>query len=379
MTNNLKPKINLKSINKLWERRGGKRGSVRMSRSWWTNVPMGPPDAILGVTEAFKRDSDPKKINLGVGAYRDDNGKPFVLSSVTEAERQIMQENMDHEYAGIAGVPEFCNKAIELALGEDSEVIKEKRNATVQSLSGTGALRIGAAFFCQVFPRKQRSIFPSANVGKPHSYFQPFGHSAQVLQILRPQDGWIRFQRCLRRFKRHVDNDAFAVRHFIKEGHPIVLAQSFAKNMGLYGERAGTFSVIASSKEEADRTMSQLKILIRPMYSNPPVHGARIVQKILSQPDLKKKWLQEVKLMADRIISMRTALKTALEKEGSTKNWSHITDQIGMFCYTGMTPEQVERLTKEFHVYLTKDGRISMAGVTSKKRWPSSSWNAPSH
>ncbi|BES88988.1 Aspartate aminotransferase [Nesidiocoris tenuis] len=386
--------------------------------SWWTNVPMGPPDAILGVTEAFKRDSDPKKINLGVGAYRDDNGKPFVLSSVTEAERQIMQENMDHEYAGIAGVPEFCNKAIELALGEDSEVIKEKRNATVQSLSGTGALRIGAAFFAKFFPGNKEVYFPQPTWGnhipifnhsgiqhKFYRYYDPktvgfdFKGACEDLSKI-PQKSIILLHACAHNptgidpkkeewqelseiIKKnghfpffdmayqgfasgHVDNDAFAVRHFIKEGHPIVLAQSFAKNMGLYGERAGTFSVIASSKEEADRTMSQLKILIRPMYSNPPVHGARIVQKILSQPDLKKKWLQEVKLMADRIISMRTALKTALEKEGSTKNWSHITDQIGMFCYTGMTPEQVERLTKEFHVYLTKDGRISMAGVTSK-------------
>lgn len=163
-----------------------------------------------------------------------------------------------------------------------------------------------------------------------------------------------------------VDKDAHAVRSFLKDGHQIVLAQSFAKNMGLYGERAGAFTVVTGSKEEADRVMSQIKILIRPMYSNPPVHGARIVTEILGDPELRKEWLGNVKLMADRIISMRTSLKDNLTKLGSSRNWEHITDQIGMFCFTGMDKNHVERITKEFSVYLTKDGRISMAGVTSK-------------
>lgn len=146
----------------------------------------------------------------------------------------------------------------------------------------------------------------------------------------------------------------------------MALAQSYAKNMGLYGERAGAFSLITGSKQEADTTMSQLKILVRPMYSNPPINGARIVTEILSDPTLKAKWLQDVKGMADRIISVRTQLRDNLKKEGSSRDWSHITDQIGMFCFTGMNPQQSERLTKEFSIYLTKDGRISMAGVTSK-------------
>lgn len=163
-----------------------------------------------------------------------------------------------------------------------------------------------------------------------------------------------------------VDRDAAAVRHFLKDGHQIVLAQSYAKNMGLYGERAGAFTVVASSKDEAARVLSQIKIIVRPMYSNPPIHGARIVTEILSDPTLKKEWLGNVKLMADRIINVRTQLKDNIKNLGSSRNWEHITDQIGMFCFTGMTPPQVERITKEFSVYLTKDGRISMAGVTSK-------------
>ncbi|CAL1273606.1 unnamed protein product, partial [Larinioides sclopetarius] len=161
------------------------------------------------------------------------------------------------------------------------------------------------------------------------------------------------------------DRDAQAVRMFIEDGHRIALAQSFAKNMGLYGERVGAFSMVCSSKEEAQRVMSQIKIIIRPTYSNPPVHGARIAGLVLTDPALNKQWLQEVKGMADRIIGMRTKLRDGLKKEGSTRNWQHITDQIGMFCFTGMAQDQVERLTKEHSVYLTKDGRISVAGVTS--------------
>lgn len=163
-----------------------------------------------------------------------------------------------------------------------------------------------------------------------------------------------------------IDKDATPVRMFLKDGHQIALSQSYAKNMGLYGERAGAFSLICSSKEEAAATMSQLKIIIRPMYSNPPVTGARIATEILTNPSLRSQWLKDVKGMADRIISMRQLLRSNLAKEGSSRDWAHITDQIGMFCFTGMAPAQVEKLTKDFSVYLTKDGRISVAGITSK-------------
>ncbi|CAF1511850.1 unnamed protein product, partial [Didymodactylos carnosus] len=164
----------------------------------------------------------------------------------------------------------------------------------------------------------------------------------------------------------NIDQDAYAVRQFVKDNHNILLAQSYAKNMGLYGERVGALSVVCNDKEEVDRVMSQLKIIIRPMYSNPPIGGARIAAKILTNPDLRQLWLKEVKQMADRIITMRKQLVSNLNKAGSQKNWQHITNQIGMFCFTGLNAQQVERLTKEFSIYLTKDGRISMAGITSK-------------
>jgi len=377
---------------------------------------MGPPDAILGVTEAFKKDSNPNKINLGVGAYRDDNNKPFVLPSVRKAEKLMMDKTLDKEYSPISGTAEFCKAAFGLALGEDNEILGAGRNATVQGISGTGALRIGSAFLSKFFPIKTVWV-PTPTWGnhvpifkhvgmevKQYRYYDPktcgfdFEGAMQDLANLEPgslvllhacahnptgvdpsPDQWAAISEVLKKKEAlpffdmayqgfasgDVGRDAQAVRHFSAQGHNILLAQSFAKNMGLYGERAGAFSVVCADQEEAARVMSQLKILIRPMYSNPPINGARIVSTILNDADLRSEWLTDVKGMADRIIAMRTQLRDGLEKEGSVKNWSHITDQIGMFCFTGMTSDQVGRLSSEFSVYLTKDGRVSMAGVTS--------------
>ena len=164
----------------------------------------------------------------------------------------------------------------------------------------------------------------------------------------------------------NIARDAFAPRYFVSQGHQIALAQSFAKNMGLYGERVGAFSLVCADPEEKARVDSQLKIVIRPMYSNPPLHGARIANAILSDKALYSEWETEVKGMADRIIKMRALLKENLEKLGSKHDWSHITSQIGMFAYTGLTPEQMDKLAKEHSVYATKDGRISVAGITSE-------------
>jgi len=392
--------------------------SSRSHCNWWGNVEMGPPDAILGVTEAFKKDTNPKKINLGVGAYRDDNGKPYVLPTVIQAEEELLKSKGDKEYAPISGVPEFCKLTAEFAFGSDSRTIKEGLNATVQSISGTGSLRVGAAFLEKFYPGNKEVYVPSPTWGnhipifnhsglavKKYRYYDPktvgldFAGAVEDLKKI-PEKSIILLHACAHnptgidpkpeqwkelskiiKEKHHfpffdmayqgfasgdVNKDAQAVRIFLEDGHQIALAQSYAKNMGLYGERVGAFSLVTESPEEVSRVMSQLKILIRPMYSNPPVHGARIVAAILSKPQLKEQWLKEVKEMADRIISVRTTLKERLTKEGSTKNWNHITDQIGMFCFTGISPQQVERLMKEFSVYLTKDGRISMAGVTSK-------------
>jgi len=386
--------------------------------SFWGNVEMGPPDAILGVTEAFKRDPSSTKMNLGVGAYRDDAGQPFVLPSVLKAEQNIMDKKLNKEYAPIGGEPEFCKEAAKLAFGDSSPVITEGRNVTVQGISGTGSLRIGAEFISKHFPLNRTIYLPKPSWGNhtpifKHAGFNVGGYTyydaktcgldfagamADISAI--PEGSVIMLHACAHnptgvdpnpeQWKEmstiikvrnllpffdmayqgfasgDVDRDAFALRQFIDDGHTVLLSQSFAKNMGLYGERAGAFTVVCSSSEEAARVESQVKIIVRPMYSNPPRHGARIAAELLTNAELRAEWLVDVKGMADRIITMRTQLRDGLAKEGSSHNWQHITDQIGMFCFTGMTPDQVANITKKHSVYLTKDGRISMAGISSK-------------
>ncbi|BFZ59212.1 aspartate transaminase aat1 [Saitoella coloradoensis] len=384
--------------------------------STWAHVPMGPPDAILGVTEAFKKDTAPHKINLGVGAYRDDKGKPYVLPSVLEAEKRITEKKMDKEYAPITGVASFTKLASQLAYGADSTDLKEGKIAATQSISGTGALRIAGAFYNKFYPNKTIYL-PSPSWGNHTPIFKDSGlevksyryydkenisldingmiedikaapegsiillHACahnptgvdptedqwrQISDAVKSRGHFVNFDAAYLGFASgNVDKDAFAIRHFIKEGHRIALCQSFAKNMGLYGERAGAFSVMCDSAEEAKKVDSQIKIIVRAMYSNPPIHGARLVSEVLGDEKLNQQWLGEVKGMADRIISMRTQLKNHLEELGSKHDWSHITSQIGMFCFTGLKPEQVERLMKERSVYLTKDGRISVAGISS--------------
>lgn len=396
--------------------RPARLAAVIANKSTWAGVPQGPPDAILGITEAFKKDSFEQKINLGVGAYRDDAGKPFVLPSVLEAEKRVLAKDLNKEYAGITGVPEFTAAAAELAYGSDSSALLEKRIAITQSISGTGALRIGAEFLAKFYPKKKiylptptwanhGAIFRASGVEvAQYRYYDSkniaLDFDGLVEDLRKAEDGsavllhacahnptgvdptpeqWRSLSKVFKE-KGHfpffdmayqgfasgdTKADAYAVRHFVEEGHEIALCQSFAKNMGLYGERAGAFSLVTESPEDVKRVDSQLKIIIRPLYSNPPIHGARLAAEILTDGTLKAQWLKEVKQMADRIISMRALLKKNLEDLGSKKDWSHVTSQIGMFCYTGLTGEQVDKLAQEYSVYLTRDGRISIAGITS--------------
>jgi len=392
--------------------------SAARNSSFWSGVEMGPPDAILGVTEAFKRDSNPAKMNLGVGAYRDDNGQPFVLPSVHQAESNIFNASLNKEYAPIGGEGDFCKESAKLAFGEDSVVVKDGLNVTIQGISGTGSLRVGAAFLQKWFPGNKTVYLPKPSWGNhtpivkhagmevgAYSYYDPatcgLDFAGAVADIKKIPEGsvimlhacahnptgvdptpeqWKELSHIVKEKKLlpffdmayqgfasgSVDDDAFAVRQFIADGHRILLSQSYSKNMGLYGERTGAFTVVCKDKEEAARVESQIKIIVRPLYSNPPRHGARIVTEILTNQQIRANWLVDVKTMADRIISMRTKLKEGLAREGSSHNWQHITDQIGMFCFTGMTPEQVAKITKDHSVYLTKDGRISVAGISSK-------------
>jgi len=393
---------------------------TRHQSTWWGKVTQGPEDPILGITVAFNKDTHPKKINLGVGAYRDDNGKPYVLPSVREAEKRIFEAQADHEYTAIGGVPEFTKLAQELKLGADSPAIKEKRAVTIQALSGTGALRVGADFLKRWVNAPNGGnvylsnptwanhipIFKDAGFNVPtYRYYNaatcgldfagmkedmknaPAGSLFLLHACAHNPTGvdptqaeWNELSALCKEKKHFVffdlayqgfasgdpERDAYAVRRFIADGHNVMVAQSFAKNFGLYGERIGTLSVVCEDEKQKSAVESQLKILVRPMYSNPPVHGARIISTILKDASLTASWRKEVKLMADRIIGMRQSLVKNLKEKGSRRDWSHVTKQIGMFCYSGLTPEEVDRLAAEHHVYLTRNGRISIAGITSK-------------
>lgn len=388
------------------------------SVSTWSAVPAGPPDPILGITEAFKADRDPRKINLGVGAYRDENGKPYVLNAVKKAEEKMATAKLDKEYLGITGLASFTQNAAKLAYGVDSEPLKQNAIAVAQSISGTGALRIGGAFIARHYPRAKVIYLPTPTWGNHIPLFKDSGLEVRRYRYFDSKTVGLDFKGMKEDLKNAPEGaivllhacahnptgvdptqeqwkelsgliaeknlfpffdmayqgfasgsttrDAFAVRHFVAQGHYIALCQSFAKNMGLYGERVGAFSLTTQNEEEKKRVESQIKILIRPMYSNPPLHGAHIANTILSDPELYQEWEGEVEGMANRIINMRERLYNLLTHELNTPgDWGHIKSQIGMFSFTGLKTEQCKVLAEKAHIYMTLDGRISMAGLNS--------------
>jgi len=386
--------------------------------SIWTKVPQGPADSILGLVQAFNEDKSPNKVSLSVGAYRNDEGKPWVLPSVLKAEQKVIAAGMNKEYAPIHGVDDFVKSARAFALGPSSPALAAERVASVQSLSGTGACRVIGEFYSKFLGTGAPLYLPNPSWGNHANIFKNAGLDVRAYRYLDDKgvgfdydgmiadlnaapdgsavllhacahnptgvdptpDQWkgicatlkarpglaVFFDSAYQGFASgDAEADAFAMRHFVEEGVNFALAQSFAKNFGLYGERVGVLSMVCSDKEEAARVLSQFKIVVRAMYSNPPIHGARIVAAVLGDPALEAQWRTECKTMADRIIAMRSALQEAIIAAGSTKDWAHVTSQIGMFCYSGLNKEQVERLMNEYHIYITKDGRISMAGITT--------------
>eukprot|EP00924_Labyrinthula_sp_SR-Ha-C_P008419 augustus_masked-scaffold_11-processed-gene-12.70-mRNA-1 protein AED:0.29 eAED:0.29 QI:0/-1/0/1/-1/1/1/0/425 len=389
-----------------------------LSSSPYANIPLAPPDPILGLNDAFLKDDDSRKVNLGVGAYRDDAGQPYVLPSVRAAEKQLIGEELKKEYLPITGLASFVDKALVFAYGEDFVSSNRDRIAATQSLSGTGACRI-ASEFMNTFSLATGNVCyqPNPTWGNHVPIFKKAGMDVDQYPYYDKANNALDFEGLMGKIK-SVDNgslflvhacahnptgmdptkaqweemskamkekdhlvlmdcayqgfasgdaedDAFAIRLFVEDGNKVCLAQSFAKNFGLYGERVGAFSIVCQDAEEKARVESQLKLVVRPMYSNPPVNGARIIDKVLGDSALTQQWREECDGMASRIKSMRRELTVGLEKAGSTLDWSHIEKQIGMFCYTGLNKEQVEQMKGSEHVYMTADGRISMAGVTT--------------
>jgi aspartate aminotransferase, mitochondrial len=378
--------------------------------SQWRNVPMGPPDAILGIAQAFRACEDPRKVNVCVGAYRTSEGQPWVLPSVRQAEENLLVKN-DKEYLPIEGDAAFVEKALKFAFGADAPL---DRIAGVQTLSGTGACRIGGAFLAQFLPGStifipdpswgnHKKIFEACGMTtKSYRYYDRSRNKLDFLGMKQdiskaPKGSIILLHACAHNptgcdptgdewqqiyktilEQEHVaffdsayqgfasgdsEADAEALRAAVEAGLPVLLAQSFAKNFGLYGERCGTLSVVCGDAQQKDLVMSQLKNIIRPMYSSPPRHGSSIVRTVLSDDKLTDQYYAECASMAERIQSMRTKLVEKLKEVGSQHDWSHVTQQIGMFAFTGMSPDMCDQLTADYAIFLTRDGRISIAGL----------------
>jgi aspartate aminotransferase len=384
----------------------------------WSHIKPRPADPILGIVEQFKKDTSSDKVNLSVGTYKDNDGKPYILNCVKAAQKIILEKNIDHEYLPIEGLRGFIDNSLKLAFTSENKALQEGRIVGIQGLSGTGSLRIGFEFLAEHYPGPKKVLIPNpswpnhknivARANMTFSEYRYYDFKNKSLQlngmledIDRAEKGsivvlhvcahnptgmdpskeeWEQIYNVIKT-KEHLpffdmayqgfasgdlDKDSYALRRFADSGMNICLAQSYAKNFGLYGQRVGCFSLICDSKQEAVAAESNAKFIARAQYSNPPKHGAHLVDIVLSNPELTAEWHRELKVMADRITAMRHSLYNNIKAQGSTCNWEHIIKQIGMFAYTGANIDQVNRLKKEFHVYLTDDGRISISGLNTK-------------
>ena len=377
---------------------------------------MAPKDPILGVTEAFVADQNPKKVNLGVGVYYDDNGKVPVLECVKRAEAERAKAGAPKSYLPIDGMPAYDLAVQQLVFGKDSEKVKAKQIVTVQALGGTGGLKIGADFLRLLDPKatvwisdpsweNHRALFEGAGFTvKAYPYYDAATHGLdfgamkkalqampagsivvlhscchnptgvdlspdqwrEVLEIVRGR-GLVPFlDLAYQGFADGIDADAYAPRLFAEALQMVFLSSSFSKSVSLYGERIGAASVVCGTAEEASRVLSQLKRVVRANYSNPPTTGADIVARILGTPELRKLWDEEVAGMRDRSKAMRKALVEGIQKRVPGADFSFILRQRGMFSYSGLTKEQVGRLRSEFSIYAIDTGRICVAALTSK-------------
>ncbi|KAJ0005178.1 hypothetical protein NQD34_011392 [Periophthalmus magnuspinnatus] len=356
--------------------------------SVFCEVPQAAPVAVFKLTQDFTNDQFPKKVNLGVGAYRTDEGLPWVLPVVKKVEKLIVEdEKLNHEYLPILGLPEFRSSASKIALGDDSPAIKDNRVGAVQCLGGTGALKMGAEFLRRFYNGNNNSktpVYVSAptwenhnavftNAGfedvRPYKYWDAEKRGldlAGFLGDLERRRLFVFFDSAYQGFASgSLDKDAWAVRYFVSLGFEMFCAQSFSKNFGLYNERVGNLTIVARDADNLKRILSQMEKIVRTTWSNPPSQGARIVAR---NPQLTSALprMDNVKTMADRVLLMRSQLKAKLQALGTPGTWEHITDQIGMFSFTGLNPRQVEYMVKEKHIYLMASGRINMCGLTSR-------------
>ncbi|PRP81247.1 hypothetical protein PROFUN_02081 [Planoprotostelium fungivorum] len=384
--------------------------------SLFSELPEAPLDPILGLNQQFLADPSPNKINLGVGAYRTEEGKPLILNCVKKAEEIVDNSGkFNKEYLPIDGPADFYNASQKTLFG-DTVATHGDKFVSVQALSGTGALRIGMEFVKKFFPKdttvyisdptwpNHKNICTAAGVPwKNYRYYSRQKNALDMAGLLEDisaapdrsiillhvcahnptgmdptPDQWNDIANLIQK-KNHIpffdcayqgfasgdlDRDAEPLKDFVRRGFELFVAQSFAKNFGLYGERVGTLTVVTAQTQTVKALRSQLKSIIRANYSSPPAHGAYVTQVVLTDEKLLREWKEELKGMAGRILDMRVKLYEALKQRGI--HWEHVMKQIGMFSYTGLNPEQVQILIQKHHIYLTGDGRISLAGLSTR-------------
>lgn len=383
--------------------------------SLFSAVEMAPRDPILGLNEAFNADPRSSKVNLGVGVYFTDEGRIPLLRAVAAAEQARIQAHAPRGYLPIEGLASYDSAVQKLLFGQDAALLQAGRVITTQSLGGTGALKIGADFLKRLLPEacvaisnpsweNHRALFESA--GFPvHNYryydaasqgvdrqgmlddlralparsivvlhaccHNPTGVDLElddwkaVLEVLREREHVPFLDIAYQGFGDGIDEDAFAVRLFAESGLNFLVSSSFSKSFSLYGERVGALSIVTDSQEESTRVLSQVKRVIRTNYSNPPTHGATVVGNVLNSTELRAMWEQELAEMRERIRDMRTTMVEQLASLGAKRDFAFVVRQRGMFSYSGLTPEQVERLKSEFGIYAVGTGRICVAALNS--------------
>ena len=391
-----------------------------MSSSIFASVEMAPRDPILGLTEAFNADTRATKVNLGVGVYYDDNGKIPLLAAVKAAEKARLEAMPPRGYQPIEGLTAYNQAVQNLLFGAGSDLLSAGRVITAEALGGTGALKIGADFLKRLSPNAKvyisdpswenhRALFESAGfVVENYPYYDaatrgvnfagmktfleglaagsiiilhacchnPTGADLsdaqwqEVVEVCKAR-GLVPFlDMAYQGFADGIDADAVAVRAFSASGLQFFVSSSFSKSFSLYGERVGALSVVTASKEEAARVLSQVKRVIRTNYSNPPTHGGAVVAAVLSTPELRQMWEDELAGMRDRIRAMRVALVDQLKAKGVAQDFSFVVKQRGMFSYTGLTSAQVDVLRNDFGIYAVGTGRICLAALNTKNIGP---------
>lgn len=391
-----------------------------MTRSPFSEVPLAPADPILGLTDAFNTDTNPNKVNLGVGVYQDGTGKVPVLQVVREAEKLWYEKEESKSYLAIDGAPAFRKEVQALLLGADSPLVAQGRAVTTQALGGTGALKIGADFLRRFLPNKEiyiskpswenhRALFESAGFEvKEYTYYSPekFGLDFEAMRselTSLPNGSIVLLHTCCHNptgsdptpeqwreiveiskskgfvpfldfayqgFGAGIHEDALPVRLFAEANIPFLISSSFSKSFSLYRERVGAFTIVTADADEAKRVTSQVKRVIRTNYSNPSSHGAQVVALVLSDATLRKKWEAELTEMRERIQRMRTLFVERLNGLGVKRDFSFIKEQNGMFSYSGIQLEAVRRLRSEFGIYIVDSGRICLAAVNEKNIGP---------